>query len=289
MTRTTHLLVGAALAGLASLAAAAPTLLPGSTLLVFDERASQANGAKIGSTAVANVADARADFERRLGDGSVRENFATAPYAVEETGSDFPPFFAAKPITGGLSVLGGRDMSLQSGTHYIDTNLTQPFATGGRYDPTSPDCTGTTQAAIEACTARWFETTGSFLIEFDGEFGAFGFFGTDFGDFRGSLALDLLDANLAVVRTLVFDGFGNSGNGALGFFGFVDSQVRYSAVKLTVRQTEASNDYFGFDDLILGQARSTDPDPNPVPEPGSLALVGASLLALTAARRRRKA
>lgn len=292
MTQLSRVLAGASLAMMLAPAMAAPTLISGTTLSIYDMRAPNANGALIGDPAVVNVTAEQAAFKGGLAPGARPESFATAPYVVEAPVSAF----VAKPLTSGFGVLGGGTLSLGLGTHYVDTQLTQPFTpaeTNGRYDPTTTPCDmpvdtdlDVLKAKIEACQARWFETSGDFTIDFGGSFSAFGFFGTDFGDFGGSLTMALLDEFGDVSIRHTFSGFDSNTNGALGFFGFMDSQQSYSGVRLTVNQSgDNRTDYFGFDDLILGNIGQS----NPVPEPGSLALVGASLLALSATRRRRKA
>lgn len=221
---------------------------------------------------------ARGNFETKLVAGSAKtEDFSTAPYAPfvdDQTG--FP---VVDPLTGPIGAFGIPDaISLGIGNHYVQTARTDGGA--GRFDPTSTaDCTSGEAAD---CTARWFEASGDFTINFGTGYGAFGFYGTDFGDFAGSLTMFLLRDGAAEVE-IIFEPFDDSDTGALGFFGFYDTVNRYTGVRFVVSPGE-QDDFFGFDDLILGQVDSGNQS---VPEPGSLALVGASLVALTAARRRR--
>jgi hypothetical protein len=70
-------------------------------------------------------------------------------------------------------------------------------------------------------------------------------------------------------------------NGGGAFIGFIDFGQQIASVTFN-----ATNDILGFDDLVYGRSAG---NPNDVPEPGSLALVGLGLLAAGAARRRLKA
>jgi hypothetical protein len=153
--------------------------------------------------------------------------------------------------------------------------------------------------------SKWWETTNSFTVDFGNtRISAFGFFGTDFGDFDGNFSLTLLGgANGDLTLTLreatgvtgadAVDNNNDADDGWLQFFGFVDTVNSYSGLRFDIEQTDTNPgnwDFLGFDDFIVGSVRAPDPDPNPnpVPEPTSLALVGLSLLALSATRRRRR-
>ncbi len=207
----------------------------------------------------------RTSFEEALVPGTiVGEGFggvATGPYTK----------FDMADLGASISRVSGGGAAGQVVNNQID-------GTEGRFD-TSGD-------------GQWWLTAVSFQIDFDADVSAFGFYGTDFGDFEGSFLMELL---LNDGRTKEYDlrdvmaPANSPTNGWLQFIGVVDdtnsdliSGVRFS---ITQGSTDPDDwDFLGFDSFVVGEvATSTD-----VPEPGSLALVGASLLALAATRRRRQ-
>jgi hypothetical protein len=152
--------------------------------------------------------------------------------------------------------------------------------------------------------ANFWETNSSFSLDFGTtfSFSAFGFYGTDFGDFDGIFQLDLLTVDNQVRTWCLFGMDPASGscrgrssnpspadqtqNGTLEFIGFFDNTTSYRGLRFTITQS-GQDDFLGFDDFFLGDVAQTPPVD--LPEPGSLALVGASLLGLAAARRRKTA
>lgn len=134
---------------------------------------------------------------------------------------------------------------------------------------------------------------GAFSITFGRSISAFGFYGTDIGDFGGVLSLVLTPWNGGPDETLVVrpQSVNNANSGGLLFFGFSDVNSEYRRVTFLSSGTGTSVDYFGFDDFVVadkGQIRTPTTPPG-VPEPGSLALVGLALCAAGIARRARKA
>lgn len=126
----------------------------------------------------------------------------------------------------------------------------------------------------------WFDVSGTFTIDFSTAISAFGFYGTDIGDFTGQVEIDLTDIN-DVVTTFTVANTINGNNGSLLFWGFTDTGNSYK--RISFGNSAAGTDFFGFDDMVIGDQRQIV---NPTPEPGSLALVGLSLAGLAAARRR---
>lgn len=135
--------------------------------------------------------------------------------------------------------------------------------------------------------SKWWETAGDFRISFSTAISAFGFYATDVGDFAGVLELDLLDVTGAV-SSLMIGSFTGGASGSLLFFGLIDTANSYTDMRF--RFTGAGVDFFGFDDMVIGdpgQIGGPTPPPPGVPEPGTLALVGLSLGALAWSRRRK--
>lgn len=137
----------------------------------------------------------------------------------------------------------------------------------------------------------WWESAGSFGVQFDQGVSALGFYGTDWSDFSGSLSLALFDTNgnpiYAGDPALVLSGPG-AGNvsGSLSFFGLTVSDARVGRVQFTVAQNPNNTtlDVLGFDDLLIGDLKAP---PSDVPEPATLALAALGLAGLAASRQRR--
>lgn len=134
---------------------------------------------------------------------------------------------------------------------------------------------------------------GTFSITFSRSISAFGFYGTDIGDFGGVLSLILTPWNGGPDETLVVRPQSNqaAASGALLFYGFADMSSEYRRITFVSLGTTSDQDFFGFDDLVVadrGQIRVPTTPPG-VPEPGSLALAGLALFAAGYARKARKA
>lgn len=133
---------------------------------------------------------------------------------------------------------------------------------------------------------------GTFSISFSRAISAFGFYGTDIGDFGGVLSLILTPWNGGPDETLIVraETTEAAASGALLFYGFADINSEYRKITFVSTGTTNDQDYFGFDDLVVadkGQIRV--PGTPGVPEPGSLALAGLALFAAGYARKAKKA
>jgi hypothetical protein len=171
------------------------------------------------------------------------------------------------------------------GFELYDTNLSLAF----------PGSTGSITATltgggfvVDGPGAGRFATSGDnfynqdpgedpFEINFSSPIAAFGFYGTDIGDFAGQILLELLNGetvNLTVPNTV------GAPDGSLLFYGFIDPVDEY--IKITFGNTSGS-DGFGFDDMTIGDLQQVS-----VPDASGALLLGSSLLVLGVFRRKSK-
>lgn len=271
---------GACAFGLAAASVAAPVVKTGLSL-----------DGSLGDAAIATTpAGAYAAWEALVAAGSIRsEGFERSGVGAELTGETFQdnlPRLEFRPAVG-------------DDPTFATMLPSAPLIPGDGLDPPTPN----PGIVIESATAisgrfnttpgvnlgHWWESTGDFTIAFDDPVSAFGLFITDSADFAGSLRI-LLDG-VELDPLLVANEGNPTGDGSLLFFGFADSQKVYREITFDITQTTATlDDYdvFGFDDLVIGAALDDGNGGGTAPEPGSLALVGASLFGLALARRRRR-
>lgn len=164
------------------------------------------------------------------------------------------------------------------------TVLNFPGSTGGIQATLSGSGAG--QIANSPGAGR-YATSGSqflqsvrsgFTITFSSEIAAFGFYGTDIGDFGGQLILTLTNGG---TDTITVNNSTNAPNGSLLFFGFIDTANTYSSITFA---NTSGTDQFGFDDMTIGDAQQVIIG---VAEPTTLAILGLGLVGLGASRLRR--
>jgi uncharacterized protein (TIGR03382 family) len=134
------------------------------------------------------------------------------------------------------------------------------------------------------------EPNGSFVVVFDAPVAAFGFFGTDIGDFDGRLTLRLTKTDSTITDIDVPHGTGILQQTSILYFGLIADSAAEEIAKITFLATDTAGDEldtFGFDDFtIASRAQVCGADcPTTVPGPGSLALLVLGGLGLALRRR----
>lgn len=121
------------------------------------------------------------------------------------------------------------------------------------------------------------EGGGDFSINFSDPVAAFGFFGTDVGDFGGELLLELTSgagsSDISVGNTV------NAPDSSLLFFGVIDQSNPFTSIAF---ENTSGSDFFGFDDMTVGDVGQVEP-PAEVPVASSVTLFGGGLIGMLAA------
>lgn len=158
----------------------------------------------------------------------------------------------------------------------------------------SANLTSTGGVSVDnAPNAGRFATSGSnylevssgsaFTLTFGTAIGAFGFYGTDIGDFVPSnMVITLTDINSVTTQQIVGHSIGSGGNNNSLFWGFTDTTNTYTSITFS---NPGGGDIFGFDDFVIGDQQQIVA----VAEPGMIAVFGLGLLGLGIARRKRRA
>jgi hypothetical protein len=185
------------------------------------------------------------------------------------------------------------DASSPLGIFYNGSGKTATLTGGGEVAVTSANDAGrfntTSATTTQPRSGQWWDTNASTVtITFDSPISAFGFYGTDFGDFDGRVSVTLTDrgnsinSSLSILTCPTTGCTTGSDNAALIFWGFYDTQNTYTKIEFS--NASSGTDYFGFDDMVVGDVGQV----SRIPEPATLALAGLGLIGLAATRRKQR-
>lgn len=101
---------------------------------------------------------------------------------------------------------------------------------------------------------HWLEMKDNVTITFSQPVRGFAFYGTDFGDFLGTVHVSVHDTTGATTNYVINQTTSNS-NGGLIFWGFLSNQAIFDSITLfcvyDVPPGIGDEDVFGFDDLMI--------------------------------------
>jgi len=127
-------------------------------------------------------------------------------------------------------------------------------------------------------------STSNFTVTFSQPVAAFGFYATDVGDIGGQLTVTTVNGGshvYTVANTL------NGNDGSLLFWGIIDTANPFLSVSFG--NSAAGDDFFGFDDLTIGDLQQVNPNPTPLPAALPLFASGIGVFGYLGWRRKRKA
>src|SRR3954447_16359100 len=101
---------------------------------------------------------------------------------------------------------------------------------------------------------------GGFNLRFGSPVSAFGFYGTDIGDFGGQILLNLTDVNGQLSTLLVPNTMGAnaSTSGSVLYYAFMDNANAYTNIQFSDTSVP---DVFAFDNITVGTVNAAAPEP----------------------------
>jgi hypothetical protein len=133
----------------------------------------------------------------------------------------------------------------------------------------------------------YYAGSDNFTIDFSSAISAFGFYGTDIGDYGGQLTITLTGSN-GITNLIVPNTIGSnaSTSGSNLYWGFYDTANTYSSISFG--NNSGGADIFGFDDFSIGTLTQVTPTPAPEPASWAMMLGGFGLLGASMRSRRQR-
>ncbi|MDY6784244.1 MAG: PEP-CTERM sorting domain-containing protein [Cyanobacteriota bacterium] len=145
--------------------------------------------------------------------------------------------------------------------------------------------TGNSTGRFPISGSQYWETNSSFSIDFSEEIAAFGFYGTDIGDFNGQITLLLENTLTSFSQLLTINNTIDAPNGSALYYGLI-AETGELFNKITFGNTNSGTDFLGFDDMTIGSVAQVDPQS--VPEPASvIALMAIGTVGIASALKRK--
>lgn len=177
------------------------------------------------------------------------------------------------PLTLNFSGVGTAVLSAITPPQPIVRSIPSPFTDGnGRY-PVSGD--------------KYLETHTSLNMVFQSPVAALGFFGVDFGDFQGQITLTLVSGGTKTIN-IPHSQNPSLANGAVLYFGVIDTTDPFVQVQFGVTQTGQVDDFFALDGLTAATPSQVVLAGAIVPVPPTFALAAVGMLSLFGYRWRKR-
>jgi len=165
---------------------------------------------------------------------------------------------AEQDFLSNLTGTGTEDFESFSDGETSPLNLAFPGAGTATLTGNSEIDTGQSGGRFPISGSKFLEnSTTDFEIDFDQSVAAFGFYGTDNGDIGGDVTISYQNSSIPQ-QTLDVSG---SPNGAALYSGTIASTPSEQFDGITIGNTAAGSDVFGFDDMTVGSQQQVEPIP----------------------------
>lgn len=191
-------------------------------------------GAALG-TVPATIAAKRAEFLAMI--------TSPASYGFENKSAGDTPAVIGTMVFGSGATLVNVTMTGSSGTP--TPILVRDINTAGRFNTTAG---GTNYLQVRALNGDYMQ------LAFSTPVAAFGFYGTDIGDFGGKLSCVMTRSGGGTDTFVIRDDTSTpSPDQDIIFWGVVDPSATWTTAQLVMTAGSSTTDYFGFDDFVVAR------------------------------------